>query len=211
MNILDTIEHYPIIPVYYNDDVDKCIETLKNCYAGGIRVFEFVNRGEKALENFKALLAYKNQHIPDLKLGIGTIKTAQQAKDFADAGTEFLVSPIVKAEIAGVAKEYNLEWIPGCMTPTEIALAEELNAKLVKLFPGDTLGANFLKAIKPLFPNLKFMPTGGVDTTEESIKSWREAGVFSVGLGSKLFAVPNDSSNENWLAERCSKLLEWAK
>ena len=211
MNILDTIEHYPIIPVYYNDDVDKCIETLKNCYAGGIRVFEFVNRGEKALENFKALLAYKNQHITDLKLGIGTIKTAQQAKDFADAGTEFLVSPIVKAEIAGVAKEYNLEWIPGCMTPTEIALAEELNAKLVKLFPGDTLGANFLKAIKPLFPNLKFMPTGGVDTTEESIKSWREAGVFSVGLGSKLFAVPNDSSNENWLAERCSKLLEWAK
>jgi 2-dehydro-3-deoxyphosphogluconate aldolase/(4S)-4-hydroxy-2-oxoglutarate aldolase len=211
MNILKTIEHYPVIPVYYNDDVEKCINTLKDCYNGGIRVFEFVNRGEKALENFKALLAYKKQYFPDLKLGIGTIKTAKQAKDFADAGTEFLVSPIVKAEIAVVAKEYNLDWIPGCMTPTEIALAEELNAKLVKLFPGDTLGPNFLKAIRPLFPNLKFMPTGGVDTTPESIKSWREAGVFSVGLGSKLFAVPADSSNENWLAERCSKLLEWAK
>lgn len=211
MSILETIKHYPVIPVYYNDDVEKCINTLKDCYKGGIRVFEFVNRGEKAIENFKALLVYKNEHFSDLKLGIGTIKTAQQAKDFADAGTEFLVSPIVKAEIAAVAKEYNLEWIPGCMTPTEIALAEELDAKLVKLFPGDSLGVNFLKAIKPLFPNLKFMPTGGVDTTLKSIKSWREAGVFSVGLGSKLFAAPTDSSNENWLAERCSKLLEWAK
>ena len=211
MNILETIHTYPVIPVYYNDDADTCIDVLKQCYAGGIRVFEFVNRGEKALENFKKLLEYKNQHLPDLKLGIGTIKTAQQAKDFAEAGTEFLVSPIVKVEIAAIAKKYAVEWIPGCMTPTEIALAEELDAKLVKLFPGDTLGPNFLKAIKPLFPNLKFMPTGGVDTTEESIKSWKQAGVFSVGLGSKLFAVPKVASTDNWLAERCKQLLEWAK
>jgi len=211
MNILETIQAYPVIPVYYNDDAEKCIEVIKQCYSGGIRVFEFVNRGAKALENFKILLEYKKENLPDLKLGIGTIKTAVQAREFAEAGTEFLVSPIVKAEIAGVAKEYNLDWIPGCMTPTEIALAEELEAKLVKLFPGDTLGPNFLKAIKPLFPTLKFMPTGGVDTTKESIKSWRQAGVFSVGLGSKLFAAPNEASNENWLAERCTQLLEWAK
>ena len=129
MNILETIHTYPVIPVYYNDDADTCIDVLKQCYAGGIRVFEFVNRGEKALENFKILLEYKNQNLPDLRLGIGTIKTAQQAKDFAEAGTEFLVSPIVKAEIAAIAKKYAVEWIPGCMTPTEIALAEELEAR----------------------------------------------------------------------------------
>jgi 2-dehydro-3-deoxyphosphogluconate aldolase/(4S)-4-hydroxy-2-oxoglutarate aldolase len=211
MNVLDVIEKYPVIPVYYNDDPNHCIDVVKKCYSGGIRVFEFVNRGAKALENFKILLDYKNQYFPDLKLGIGTIKTAQQAKYFAEAGTEFLVSPIIKKEIAEVAKAYNLEWIPGCMTPTEIALAEELEVKLVKLFPGDTLGPNFLKAIKPLFPNLKFMPTGGVDTTEISIKTWRQAGVFSVGLGSKLFASPSEDSNENWLEDRCTQLLAWAK
>ena len=211
MKVLDVIKQYPVIPVYYNDDPDQCIDVVKKCYAGGIRIFEFVNRGSKALENFKILLDYKNQYLPDLKLGIGTIKTAQQAKEFAEAGTEFLVSPIIKPEIAAIAKQYNLEWIPGCMTPTEIALAEELDVKLVKLFPGDTLGPNFLKAIKPLFPNLKFMPTGGVDTTKESIQSWRQAGVFSVGLGSKLFAAPTDTTDENWLENRCIQLLEWAK
>lgn len=211
MNILEIIGKYPVIPVYYNDDPQQCIDVVKKCYAGGIRVFEFVNRGVKALENFKILLDYKNEHLPDLKLGIGTIKTAQQAIDFAEAGTEFLVSPIIKKEIAEVAKNYNLEWIPGCMTPTEIALAEELEVKLVKLFPGDTLGSNFLKAIKPLFPNLKFMPTGGVDTTESSITTWRQAGVYSVGLGSKLFAPPSDSADENWLENRCTQLLAWTK
>ncbi|MCA5004483.1 bifunctional 4-hydroxy-2-oxoglutarate aldolase/2-dehydro-3-deoxy-phosphogluconate aldolase [Sphingobacterium bovistauri] len=211
MNILDIIEKYPVIPVYYNDDPQECIDVVKKCYAGGIRVFEFVNRGAKALENFRILLDYKNQFLPDLKLGIGTIKTAQQAVEFAEAGTEFLVSPIIKREIAEVAKSYHLEWIPGCMTPTEIALAEELEVKLVKLFPGDTLGPNFLKAIKPLFPNLKFMPTGGVDTTELSITTWRQAGVYSVGLGSKLFAAPSDSTEVNWLENRCSQLLTWAK
>ena len=211
MNVLEIIQQYPVIPVYYNDNPDTCIDVMKKCYTGGIRVFEFVNRGEKALENFKLLLDYKKQHLPDLKLGIGTIKTAQQAIEFAEAGCEFLVSPIIKPEISTVAKKYNLEWIPGCMTPSEIALAEELGVKLVKLFPGDTLGPNFLKAIKPLFPSLKFMPTGGVDTTENSIKTWRQAGVFSVGLGSKLFAAPSDSSTENWLEKRCQDLLEWAK
>lgn len=211
MNVLETIRQYPVIPVYYHDDIATCIDTLQNCYAGGIRVFEFVNRGNKALENFQVLVEYKNEHLPDLELGIGTIKTAQQAKDFAVIGADFLVSPIIKAEIASVAKAYNLEWIPGCMTPTEISLAEELDAKLVKLFPGDTLGTNFLKAIKPLFPNLKFMPTGGVDITENNIKSWREAGVFSIGLGSKLFAAPQDNLNNKWLAERCKQLLTWAK
>lgn len=211
MNLLDIIKQHPIIPVYYNDDPTQCIDELKKCYDGGIRVFEFVNRGSNALENFKILLSYKNQFLPALKLGIGTIKTAQQAKEFAEAGAEFLVSPIIKKEIAEVAKAYKLEWIPGCMTPTEIALAEELEANLVKLFPGDTLGPNFLKAIKPLFPNLKFMPTGGVDITEASIKTWRQAGVFSVGIGSKLFETPKDSVLENWLEIRCAQLLEWAK
>jgi 2-dehydro-3-deoxyphosphogluconate aldolase/(4S)-4-hydroxy-2-oxoglutarate aldolase len=195
--------------VYYNDDSETCIEVMKASYAGGIRVFEFVSRGAKALENFKILLDYKKAHLSDLLLGIGTIKTAAQAQAFISAGADFIVSPIVLKEIAEVTLDRGVLWIPGCMTPTEIALAESLGAPLVKLFPGDTLGPGFLKAIKPLFPNVKFMPTGGVDVAEDNIRGWFEAGVYSVGLGSKLFNAPTDATDYTWLSERAQKLFGW--
>jgi 2-dehydro-3-deoxyphosphogluconate aldolase/(4S)-4-hydroxy-2-oxoglutarate aldolase len=182
---------------------------MKASYAGGIRVFEFVSRGAKALENFKILLDYKKAHLSDLLLGIGTIKTAAQAQAFISAGADFIVSPIVLKEIAEVTLDRGVLWIPGCMTPTEIALAESLGAPLVKLFPGDTLGPGFLKAIKPLFPNVKFMPTGGVDVAEDNIRGWFEAGVYSVGLGSKLFNAPTDATDYTWLSERAQKLFGW--
>lgn len=210
-DILATIQQYPAIPVYYNDNQETCIEVLKACYEGGIRVFEFVNRGPKAKQNFAALLQYKKTHFPDLKLGIGTIKTAQQAKEFVALGAEFIVSPIVVPDIATETLKKGVLWIPGCMTPTEIALAEALQAPLVKLFPGDTLGPKFLKAIKPLFPTLKFMPTGGVDVEKNNLDAWFEAGVFSVGLGSKLFTAPQDATNYSWLVERVKQLMGMVK
>lgn len=207
--ILEKIAKHPVIPVYYHDDSATCIEVVKASYAGGIRVFEFVNRGAKALENFKILLEYKKEYLPDLLLGIGTIKTAEQAQDFIALGADFIVSPIVLPGIADVTLNKGVLWIPGCMTPTEIALAESLGAPLVKLFPGDTLGPNFLKAIKPLFPGVKFMPTGGVDVAEINIRGWFEAGVYSVGLGSKLFNTPTDAKDYSWLSERVAKLFGW--
>src|SRR5690606_6797581 len=157
--------------------------------------------------NFRILLEYKKAHFPDLLLGIGTIKTAEQAQDFIELGADFIVSPIVTKEIAAVTLDNGILWIPGCMTPTEIALAESLGAPLVKLFPGDTLGAGFLKAIKPLFPNLKFMPTGGVDVSEESLRSWFDAGVLAVGMGSKLFSAPTDATDYAWLSARVAHLF----
>ena len=207
-NTLQTILDYPVIPVYYHQDPDTCIQVLEACYEGGIRVFEFTNRGEQAPENFKALLAYRNDHFKDLNLGIGTIKTAQQAKDYISAGADFIVSPIVKEAVAQVAAEHGIFWIPGCMTPTEISFAEELGAQLIKLFPGDTLGAGFLKAIKPLFPALKFMPTGGVDLSKSNVEGWLDAGVSALGFGSKLFSNDAGATGYTWLSERCKSLLE---
>lgn len=206
-NPLSMIQAYPVIPVYYNEDAQTCIEVLKASYAGGIRVFEFTNRGQNAPENFKALLSYRNEHLKDLKLGIGTIKTVAQAEAYINLGADFIVSPIVKADLASVTATHNVLWIPGCMTPTEINFAEELGAPLVKLFPGDTLGVGFLKAIKPLFPDLKFMPTGGVDVNKENIDSWLNAGVTALGFGSKLFQQPEQATNYNWLTERCQLLI----
>ncbi|MCL7988874.1 bifunctional 4-hydroxy-2-oxoglutarate aldolase/2-dehydro-3-deoxy-phosphogluconate aldolase [Sphingobacterium sp. lm-10] len=207
--LLSLIQQYPAIPVYYHDDPQTCIEVLQACYKGGIRIFEFVNRGPEAKTNFKALLAYKNEHFPYMALGIGTIKTAHEAKDFLALGAEFIVSPIVSADIAQETLAKGYDWIPGCMTPTEITLAESLGASLIKLFPGDALGPKFVKAIKPLFPNLHFMPTGGVDVEKENIDGWFNAGVFSVGLGSKLFQKPNNSDDGyQWLIDRVSTLME---
>lgn len=208
-NSLKVIQEYPVIPVYYNEDADTCIEVLKASYAGGVRVFEFTNRGANAPKNFEALLAYRNEHFADMQLGIGTIKTVAQAEAYIKLGADFIVSPIVRADLAEICAANQVLWIPGCMTPTEINLAEELGAPLVKLFPGDTLGIGFLKAIKQLFPNVKFMPTGGVDVTKENIDSWLNAGVTALGFGSKLFQQTEQSSDYNWLTERCQLLMSF--
>ena len=210
-NTLDHILKYPVLPVYYHDDIQTCTEVVNACYQGGIRVFEFVNRGDKAPENFAKLLSYQKENWPDLVLGIGTIKTAAMASAYMEIGAEFIVSPVVKAEIAEVTLSQNILWVPGCMTPTEISMAEDLGAPLVKLFPGDTLGTGFLKSIKPLFPGMRFMPTGGVNPTEESISGWFDAGVSAVGLGSKLFAKPDGATGYGWLADRARELMGWVK
>lgn len=208
---LDYILKYPVLPVYYHDDAKTCIDVVHACYKGGMRVFEFVNRGVHALDNFKELLGFRQKHAPDLLLGIGTIKNADTAKRYIEAGADFIVSPVVKEAIAEVTLAKDMLWIPGCMTPTEISLAEDLGAPLVKLFPGDTLGPGFLKSIKPLFPDMRFMPTGGVVPEQRSIALWFEAGVSAVGMGAKLFVRPQDAEGYGWLEERSRALMEWVK
>ncbi|TDQ11612.1 beta/alpha barrel domain-containing protein [Pedobacter metabolipauper] len=207
LTALEVIEKYPVIPVYYHDDAETCLSVVKACYDGGIRVFEFTNRGANAVQNFSRLLEYRNNHLPDLKLGIGTIKTVEQAETYITMGADFIVSPIVKASLAKVSADHGVFWIPGCMTPTEINLAEELGAALVKLFPGDTLKPGFLKAVKPLFPNLKFMPTGGVDLEKGNIDSWLDAGVTALGFGSRLFQSLGTADDYKWLTKRCEELI----
>lgn len=205
--LIKKIESYPIIPVFYHDDLDICKNMLDGCYKGGIRIFEFVNRGSKALENFKKLNEYRNQNYPDLTLAIGTIKTKEEAISFLEIGADVIVSPIINIEIAEVTLNKNILWIPGVMTPTEIALAEKIGAPMVKLFPGDVLGTTFLNAIKPLFPTMKFMPTGGVKLEQENINNWFKAGVIAVGLGSKLFI--DTEKNPTLLQQRVEQLFDW--
>ncbi|WP_198405746.1 beta/alpha barrel domain-containing protein [Chitinophaga caeni] len=175
-----------MVPVFYHDDVNVCKTVLKTCYEAGVRVFEFTNRGVNATKNFEVLQTYKKEHFPGLLLGIGTIKQASEAKTYIDLDTDFIVSPIVDGNTAATCKEHDVLWVPGCMTPTEVAQAEQLGAGFVKLFPGNILGPGFLKSIKPLFPGLKFMPTGGVNVSQESLSAWFLAGVTCVGMGSNL-------------------------
>lgn len=184
--ILEAIINQGMLPLYYHEDATTTLDIAKCLYNAGIRVIEYTNRGDNALDNFKQLIAERNKTMPGLLIGIGTIKTIQDANIFLNAEADFIIAPGVIPAVAAVVHKAGKLWIPGCMTVTEIMTAEEAGAKLVKLFPGNMLGTAFVTAIKELFPNLLFMPTGGVDTSKENIKGWFDAGVCAVGMGSKL-------------------------
>lgn len=195
--IIAAFEQSGIIPVFYHDDADICLEVLQACYDGGLRVFEFTSRGANARKNFEVLRNRKQATMPDLYLGIGTIKQATDAAAYAALGADFIVCPVTDPETAAWCKNANIVWIPGCMTPTEISVAEKNGAQLVKLFPGNVLGPGYVRAIMPLFPNLKFMPTGGVEPTQVSMDAWFDAGVVCVGMGSNLLSK-SLIENKDW-------------
>ena len=174
--------------MYFHPEAEVSSEVLRALHAAGVQAVEYTNRGAAALENFLVLRQLCDQELPGMQLGVGTIKNKKAAADFIAAGADFIVTPgLVEAVIETAAAE-DLLWVPGCMTPTEIIRAEQLGASVIKLFPGDLLGPGFLKAIRSLFPNLDFMPTGGVDGTTENLKGWFSAGVCAVGMGSKLIS-----------------------
>ncbi len=184
--LLRLIPEAGILPLYFYKDTEVSIEVLRALYRGGIRAVEYTNRGEAALQNFAAMRKVCDAEMKDMYLGVGTIKNADAAKAFVDAGADYLISPGLVEEAVKVADANNMLWVPGCMTPTEIIKAENLGAKFVKLFPGNILGPGFMSAIKELFPNLIFMPTGGVELDKANIAGWFKAGVAAVGMGSKL-------------------------
>ena len=184
--IQDSIIKQGILPLFYNDSMEVSIAITRKLYEAGIRLIEYTNRGEAALDNFRALKKLQQEELPDLLLGIGTIKSTEEAVQFVDAGADFLISPLVNPGVATVAAKNDLLWIPGCMTPTEIYNAQQLGAVLIKLFPANILGPAFVSAVKELFPGVLMMPTGGVEMSQENISAWFDAGVSAVGIGSKL-------------------------
>jgi len=186
-----------LLPLYYHDDATTSITVLKALYRGGIRIVEYTNRGEHALANFRELRKAADAAMPELLLGIGTIKNANQARSYIDAGADFIVCPSTNAEVATITHEAGLLWIPGCMTPTEIAAAENAGAGLVKIFPGNLLGPSYISSIKDLFPGLKFMPTGGVEAEANNLKMWFQSGVAAVGMGSKLITKEMIALNDH--------------
>jgi 2-dehydro-3-deoxyphosphogluconate aldolase/(4S)-4-hydroxy-2-oxoglutarate aldolase len=184
--LLALIPQQGILPLYFYKDTQVSIDLLKALYSAGIRTVEYTNRGEAALANFKAMRKVCDEELKDMYLGIGTIKNGEMAQTFIDAGCDYIICPGLVESVAKVADASNMLWVPGCMTPSEVIAAENLGAKMIKLFPGNIIGMAFMQAIKELFPNLLFMPTGGVDTSKENIAGWFNSGVCAVGMGSKL-------------------------
>lgn len=198
-----------VVPVFYHADAEVAKQVVKACYEGGIRVFEFTNRGDFAQEVFAELIKWANKECPEMMLGIGSIVDAPTAALYIQAGANFVVGPLLNPEIFKVCNRRQIAYLPGCATATEIGFAQELGAEIVKVFPGGNIGGpSFVKNIKGPMPWSRIMVTGGVEPTEESLSAWFKAGVTCVGIGSNLF--PEEVlSNREWvkITEICQKSL----
>ncbi|KAA3635445.1 MAG: bifunctional 4-hydroxy-2-oxoglutarate aldolase/2-dehydro-3-deoxy-phosphogluconate aldolase [Bacteroidetes bacterium] len=177
-----------MVPLFYHPDVELGKEVLRACYNGGARLLEFTNRGDYAHEVFRELNKFCEQELPEMIMGVGSVTDAGAASLYLQTGANFVVTPVLREDIALVCNRKKVLWSPGCGSLTEICRAEELGCEIVKLFPGGTYGPGFVKAIKGPQPWTSIMPTGGVSPTEENLKAWFDAGVTCVGMGSKLIS-----------------------
>ncbi|MBN7816698.1 beta/alpha barrel domain-containing protein [Algoriphagus pacificus] len=175
-----------VMPIFFNPDESKCLKMLEMAYEGGVRVIEMVDRGAEAKSIFPAIRKAADQ-MPDLYLGVGTIYHPAQAEVFLDMGAEFIVAPVMNPKLGEYCKNLDIPWIPGCGSVSEVFFAQELGAELVKIYPANILGAEFVKAVHAVLPNIELIPTGGVEPTAESLSYWFDSGVCCVGMGSQLF------------------------
>src|SRR5690606_3879664 len=192
--IASLVKQTGFMPLFTHTSEEVCRNVLKASYDAGVRLFEFTNRNANSFDIFIALRKYCNDQLPGMVLGIGTIKNAQQAEQFIHVGADFLISPLILEEIQQVAAAHKKLWIPGCATASEIGLAEYWGIDTVKIFPAKQLGGPaFIKAVKAVFPNMRFMVTGGVEPSAEDINNWFKGGAAAVGIASQLFPA-------HWLA-----------
>jgi len=204
-----TMEKTGLVPLFYHSDAAVAKKVVKACYDGGARLLEFTHRGLFAQEVFTELSKYCSKECPEMILGVGSITDAGTASYYLNIGAQFIVTPVFREDIAIVCNRKKVLWSPGCGSLTEIAKAEEMGCEIVKLFPGEIYGPNFIKAAKAPQPWTKIMPTGGVDATEDSLKSWFDAGATCVGIGSKLISneiIANGKYEE--LTQKVKEVIE---
>ena len=202
----------PVVPVFYHKDINVAKAVVKACYEGGVRAFEFTNRGDFAHEIFGELVKYAAVECPELALGVGSVVDAGTASLYMQLGACFVVGPLFNPDVAKVCNRRQVPYTPGCGSVSEVGYAQEVGCELVKVFPGDVLGPKFVKGMLAPMPWSKVMVTGGVEPTEENLSSWFKAGVYCVGMGSKLF--PKDViAAQDWSAitEKCKACLALVK
>ncbi|MCC2547489.1 bifunctional 4-hydroxy-2-oxoglutarate aldolase/2-dehydro-3-deoxy-phosphogluconate aldolase [Hymenobacter sp. BT175] len=205
-DVLSHVLRAPLVPVFFHADPAYAKNIVQACYDGGIRVFEFTNRGANAFDVFQELASFVRASCPEMLLGIGTIYTAADAERFVAVGADFIVQPCTTAEVAEVCRRHDVAWVPGAMTITEIYQATQLGAQLVKVFPGNVVGPDFIRSLRGPMPNVPIMVTGGVEPTTESLTEWFGAGVNVVGIGSQLFKGAADAAA---LAPRIALLMQF--
>jgi 2-dehydro-3-deoxyphosphogluconate aldolase/(4S)-4-hydroxy-2-oxoglutarate aldolase len=209
--IVETMKRTGVVPLFTHDNAEEVQQVIEAAYRGGVRVFEFTNRKQNSYDVFVHILKQRSNY-PDLMIGIGTIMDGATTKKFIDAGADFIISPILKLEMAEVCRAHNKLWMPGCATLTEIVTAKENGAEVIKVFPGSVLGPGFVSSIMPVVPDLQLMITGGVEPNEKNLSAWFKAGAMCVGMGSQLF-TKEIIAGKNWtlLESRVAEMLDIVK
>ena len=188
--VLNKIGSTGMVPVFYHKDAEVAKKVVKACYEGGVRAFEFTNHGDFAHEVFAEVVKFAAKECPEMAMGVGSIVDPATAALYLQLGANFVVGPLFNPEIAKICNRRLVAYTPGCGSVSEVGFAQEAGCDLCKIFPGDVLGAKLVKGLLAPMPWSKLMVTGGVEPTQENLTSWIKAGVFCVGMGSKLF--PND-------------------
>jgi len=207
--VLNKIQATGIIPVFYNSDVEIAKQVVKACYDGGIRAFEFTNRGDFAHEVFAEVVKYAAKECPDMAVGVGSIVDAPTAALYIQLGACFVVGPLFNPDVAKVCNRRLIPYTPGCGSITEVGMAQEAGCDLCKVFPGDVLGPKFVKGLMAPMPWSKIMVTGGVEPTSENLTPWFKAGAFAVGMGSCLFPKEIvEAKDWSGVSRICAEALE---
>lgn len=213
LQVWNTMEAQGMVPLFYHADLEVAKKVVAALAAGGARVVEFTNRGDRAFEVFGDLLTYAAREVPDLVLGIGSVLDVPTAGLYINLGANFVVGSVLNPEVARLCNRRKIAYFPGCATPSEISAAEELGVEICKVFPAAELGGpSFVKAVTAPTPWTKIMPTGGVDPTYENLKGWFDAGVACVGMGSRLVRADWIKAG-NWQAitDLTAQCLAWIR
>lgn len=200
-----------IVPVFYHSNPEIAKQVVKACYDGGVRAFEFTNRGDFAHEVFAEVVKYAAKECPELAVGVGSVVDPATAALYLQLGACFVVGPLFNPEVARVCNRRSVPYTPGCGTVSEVGAAQECGCDLCKVFPGDVLGPKFVKGLTAPMPWSKLMVTGGVEPTRENISAWFAAGVYCVGMGSKLF--PKDkiaAADWQYISDKCAEAIGYA-
>lgn len=195
--VLNRVRELGIVPVIRGNSKDEALGYCKALIDGGIDILEVTFTIPNALDVFKEL---KDQLPDTATLGAGTVMDATTARLAILNGAKFIVSPGYSEEVAKMCNLYQVPYMPGCMTFTEMTKALEYGVDLIKLFPGSLPGPSYVKAIHGPLPQANIMPTGGVSL--ENIKDWFDAGVYAVGAGSNLV-----KGNHDQIVEQSKKYL----
>ena len=210
LQVLSKIEQAPMVPVFYHKDAETAKKVLKACYEGGVRAFEFTNRGDFAHEVFEEVVKFAAVECPEMAVGVGSIVDAPTASLYMQLGACFVVGPLFNPDVAKVCNRRQVAYIPGCGSVSEVGFAQEAGCEVCKIFPGDVLGPKFVKGLLAPMPWSKLMVTGGVEPTKENLESWFKAGVCCVGMGSKLFPKDKiEAQDWSFITSKCKEALSY--
>ena len=187
LSVLSAMIDQGVIPVFYHPDVEVCSKVIQACANGGAKCVEFTNRGDFAAHVFLEVTRHFAKADPSVIMGVGSIVDAPTAGLYIANGANFVVGPLLNAEVGRLCNRRMIPYSPGCGSATEIGEAQELGCEIVKVFPGSSVGGpDFVKNVLGPMPWTKIMPTGGVEANEASLKAWFGAGIVACGIGSNL-------------------------